>query len=372
VGLISYSLYLWHWPLIVFARYFSAGDLTKSQTAAVIALALIAAVISYKFIESPFRGKGSPITRGQVFSFGFAASSGSLALALVIVSLHGFPGRYSGTTREVELGNIARKTDYREVCPNFLADVHILADINFCTFGEDAPKKILFWGDSHVQQLYPLVEKLYTDGSLGGHGAIFAISNGCIPSAELNGLGRARHCNAFANLVMQRALQESDIDTVFIGFNTWWSIRRTVCRSFDDKCIESISSENAGRVFLQELGVKIQALRKKGKNVIISLPFPVFNKSIPDLQIRNAVFGRFGVTANAVELTLPSVREDIATLAQNTGAEIFDPRTSLCRPNCVTELNGLSIYLDQEHLVASQVGILEDNLRQTLDNSVHK
>lgn len=287
-----------------------------------------------------------------------------------IVAFHGFPGRYRGASREVVLGNIIRKTDYREVCSNFLTDVHTLADINFCTLGDDAPKKILFWGDSHVQQLYPLVEKLYTEGSLGGHGAVFAIANGCIPSVNLNGLGRGPHCNAFANLVMRRALQESDIDTVFIGFNTWWSIRRTVCRSVNDKCIESISSADASRVFLRELGLIIRKLRERGKSVIICLPFPFFNKSIPDLQIRNAVFGRFGFRANAIELTLPSIREDFAALAQNTRAEIFDPRASLCRPDCITELNGVSIYRDQEHLVASQIGILLDNLRQTLNNSL--
>jgi hypothetical protein len=179
-------------------------------------------------------------------------------------------------------------------------------------------------------------------------------------------LRRGWHCNAFANLVMQRVLKE-DIDTVFIAFHTWWSIGPSLCRSVNDKCIQSISSEDAVHVFLPELGEKIQTLRERGKRVIISLPFPLFDKSIPDLQIRNAVFGR---TARAKELTLPSVRDDIAAIARKTGAEIFDPRASLCRPDCITEVNGVAIYRDQQHLVASQVGILRGNLKQALDQSL--
>ena len=48
----------------------------------------LAAVISYKFIESPFRGKGSPLTRGQVFSFGFAARRGVPPLPEIAVHVH--------------------------------------------------------------------------------------------------------------------------------------------------------------------------------------------------------------------------------------------------------------------------------------------
>jgi hypothetical protein len=54
-------------------------------------------------------------------------------------------------------------------------------------------------------------------------------------------------------------------------------------------------------------------------------------------------------------------------VARGTGAEIFDPRESLCSAgHCITQLRGVSIYKDDNYLAASQVGILEDTFRQAL------
>ena len=111
----------------------------------------------------------------------------------------------------------------------------------------------------------------------------------------------------------------------------------------------------------------IQKLKMRGKRVIVSLPFPIFDKSIPDLQARNAVLQRFGLVEVATEITLPSVRDQLASVAESMGAEIFDPRKSLCRNrDCITEVDGVSIYKDHSHIAASQIGILEDDLERAL------
>lgn len=104
-----------------------------------------------------------------------------------------------------------------------------------------------------------------------------------------------------------------------------------------------------------------------GKRVIVSLPFPIYDKSIPDLEVRNAVFGWIGLAGQATDLTLPSVRGRVASIAKHTGAEIFDPRQSLCPDQgCITALGGVSIYKDDNHLAASQVGLLEKDMERTL------
>ena len=55
VGLISYSLYLWHWPVIVFARYQGLFFGTPGQTIAILAISVLLAVVSWRFIEVPFK-----------------------------------------------------------------------------------------------------------------------------------------------------------------------------------------------------------------------------------------------------------------------------------------------------------------------------
>jgi peptidoglycan/LPS O-acetylase OafA/YrhL len=371
LGLVSYSLYLCHWPIIVFTRYFSAEELTPITTVWVIILSLATAFLSFRFIESPFRGSGSRITRQRIFALGFAASMVSAIIGFVIVYGRGLPGRYDETTRQLVLENTERKEDYQEECGNWKHEIHTMSDIKFCEVDASRPsprssKRILFWGDSHVQQLYPLIKKLNDDGGLQDHGALLAIANGCAPTEHLNSIGKGYYCDTFAKFAMARA-EDQDVDTVFIGFNTWWVSHEAICLSVDSRCVERLSVEETRHRFLHELAGQIHVLKMHGKRVIVSLPFPMFDKSIPDLEVRNAVFGRFGLGGVATDITRPEFGDEVASVSRSAGAEIFDPRKSLCsKQGCITEFNGVSIYKDDNHIAASQVGILESNLREIL------
>jgi hypothetical protein len=368
IGVISYSLYLWHWPLIVFARYFSAGDLTTFQKTAALLLSAVLAFISFEFIEGPFRGRESPFSRRQVFSLGLAASMLSLAVGFAIYLHQGFPGRYDSATRQLVLENTERKRDFQEVCENWKTEVHSMADIHFCTLGPGTSRKIMFWGDSHVQQLYPLIKQLHDSGKFADLGVLIAIANGCAPAEHLNAVEKGFHCDSFSHFAKIRA-EEADVDTVFIGFNTWWAVNEFLCPSVDGQCVGTISVEEARRRVLQELTECIQKLRAEGKKVIVSLPFPMYDKSIPDLEIRNAVFGRFGLAGVAKDITLPVMHDDVSGMAKSAGAQIFDPRESLCdKQSCLTQLNGVSIYIDEDHIAASQIHLLADNFKQVLQS----
>ena len=105
---------------------------------------------------------------------------------------------------------------------------------------------------THVQQLYPLIKRMYDNGELRPHGAVLAIANACLPAEDMNTLGKGFHCDSFAHFAMIRA-EEADIETVFIGFNTWWSVHEDVCPSVNGRCVSRISPEEAANRFLQEL-----------------------------------------------------------------------------------------------------------------------
>ena len=370
IGLISYSLYLWHWPMLVFSRYFAAGDLTGLETAVVIGLALLAAVISFECIEKPFRGK-STVNSRQIFALGGAATALSLVMGLAIWCQHGFPGRYASQTRTLIAENTERKNDFLEECGNWRKEIHTINDISFCRMepAKSRPnsfKLIMFWGDSHVQQLYPLIKKMHDAGELQGRGVLLTASNGCTPAEHFNRIQKGFHCDAFAKFALMRAEQD-DVDAVFLAFNTWWATHLDICPSVDGTCVGKPSLEETRQLFVDELSDDIHSLRSLGKRVIVSLPFPMFDKSIPDLEIRNAVFDRFGLGGIAKDITSPAFRDQVAWVARSAGAEIFDPRESLCHDGgCITQVNGVSIYKDDSHIAASQIGILEDELRETL------
>src|SRR4029079_2274193 len=83
IGLISYSLYLVHWPIIVFARYVLLRNLVGWEIGAAIALAFVLAYGSYRFIDRPFSRPRSPISQKQLFTSTAAVLAGMSALGII-------------------------------------------------------------------------------------------------------------------------------------------------------------------------------------------------------------------------------------------------------------------------------------------------
>jgi peptidoglycan/LPS O-acetylase OafA/YrhL len=364
IGMISYSLYLWHWPILVLAKDFRAGPLSNSDIAAVVTSSVLLAFLSFEFVESPFRGGQSRFGRRQVFCLGMAACVLSAIAGLVIYWSRGLPQRFSESTKQEIAENSERQADYLDACSNWKKEIRSETDINFCRLGTQSSRTIMFWGDSHVQQLYPLIQHIFDQGGLYGQNAIFAIDEGCALAEHLNRPDPGFHCDSFAKYAMARA-EQSDVDVVFIGFAA--PPARILCPSINGRCIGNISTEEADSRLLQELSTYIHRLRTLGKRVIVSLPFPLYDKSIPELQVRNAILRAWGSVETATDRTLPSTRDKIASVAVGSGAELFDPRRSLCSAKgCITEVAGVSIYRDFSHLAKSQIGILEADMKSTL------
>ena len=366
IGVISYSLYLWHWPILVFSRRFLTRPLTGAETAFMIAASLILAFLSFELIESPFRGGASPVSRRQIFSGALTVSLLSITIGYVMYSSHGLPGRYDRATQQLVAKNVKSKNDYYgDACSNWKRPIHSITDINFCSLGPASAKKVMYLGDSQVQQLYPLLQKMYDAGELRDKGVVFAVNQGCPVAERINRVGF--FCDSFTHFALERA-REQDIDTVYIGFIVWPRLRGVgFCESANGKCIQTISGEQGRRIFFDELEQHIHDLRVLGKRVILSLPFPVYEESIPDLEIRDAVLGKFGLSRSATELTVAGARNQELSIARSTGAVVFDPRESLCRRGqCVTAIDGVSIYRDNVHITASGIETLHDEMKRVL------
>lgn len=92
IGLVSYSWYLWHWPLLSLARVCSDEDISLKTGLAIAAASFAVAVLSWKFIETPFRKSTSP---PRTLLLRYAALNGMLLVAASSLWLsHGLPRRY--------------------------------------------------------------------------------------------------------------------------------------------------------------------------------------------------------------------------------------------------------------------------------------
>ena len=371
IGAISYSLYLWHWPLIFFAKYYAMGGLGWDVRAAILLASLTMATISYQWIEMPFRRPGGTWPRPRILRWGGGAIAAAMAAGIAIVALHGIPQRFDTETRALIAANENSKAQHGtgSPCSHWRDDIHGISEVARCVLGADRPRKVLFWGDSHLSVLQDAIDELYAQGETGGRGVLFAIGPACTPTQRTVLIRPNTNCGKLAHYTLLRA-EQSDVDAVFFVFSSWWAIYPTTpfCIVADGACQRSVTSTAEARsLVLAELAQTIAMLRSEGKTVIVSLPFPIYNRSIPDLEIHNAIFAD---TLRPRRLDTDSFREQLRQVALAQGAILFDPREALCPgKECLYQVGGVSIYRDDSHLGAGQTSILEPTLAAALNGA---
>jgi len=168
IGLISYSLYLWHWPLLVFSQYSSTQTDMESQswqyrTGLLLASAGLAA-ISWKWIETPFRKRLLCARRPQIFSFAAGTTATLVLLGFMVYWKHGMPSRIPD--RALTFDDFGSHYAFRNE-----TTVAQAADGQFPDLGPmDAGQSIqvLVWGDSHAMAITPVVDELCRKYSVRG------------------------------------------------------------------------------------------------------------------------------------------------------------------------------------------------------------
>jgi peptidoglycan/LPS O-acetylase OafA/YrhL len=156
IGLISYSLYLWHWPLLVFSKYQAREVQSAGFRASLLAASIMLSIFSWKFIETPIRKNWILRERRQIFGFAGISMAALLGLGLLIFYGNGFPSRFSA------------KVLYYADSWNHRAFLNVISldqakAGQFVELGSqdtNKPVSVLIWGDSHAMALTPVLDGL--------------------------------------------------------------------------------------------------------------------------------------------------------------------------------------------------------------------
>ena len=185
IGLISYSLYLWHWPLIVFSKYLILRDLTPLEIIGIILITFLFSILSLKFIEQPFRGIKPVIqNRKQLF---ILASVVILIFSIIATVIHltdGIRGRFpemSSILKDIEADPGWVKAGENEKKTKRLSKGEIPARVGSMS---TIPCFIL-WGDSHARALIPAIEIQANHHSVSG---FIATQSGHPPILGIDGI----------------------------------------------------------------------------------------------------------------------------------------------------------------------------------------
>lgn len=359
IGLISYSAYLWHYPLFAFARIRSIDPPSQMVFFALVLTALLFAYISWKYIEQPFRNR-NVVERRTVFVTAATGSGVLLAFGLAGFITNGFPSRWDAQVLQVASANQKHRAQlYAGGCHLRGSD----ATPKACVRGAstDTPTYAI-WGDSHAGILVHELEESFTER---GMSFVQYTKNNCPVSVGLNVKpfrGEDQNCEDFTRTVV-RDLNDKAIQTVIVASRWLQYLEEGI-----DPHSLSVSLPRNG--LYTEFGTEtnlvmaayteaIRSLLRGLHRVIIIYPVPESERDVPKsltkLVISNSL-EPFSLTTdyNQISQSLSKVNEVFDALGEDPNLVRIKPEELLCNTyttaSCVAQLNGVPLYFDSEHL----------------------
>lgn len=339
LGKISYSLYLWHWPIIVFASYVLVRPMTDGERGLALAAMLALAVLSWRFVERPFRDRAMPARR--VVAFGALGTAALAAAAAGLLVSAGLPSRLSPAAARI---NAAVATNYR--CP--ISDYLVFGASRACVMAlpsrvpQDADVVLL--GNSHAQMYAPLVTQVIADRGMTG---LLVPANGCLPIAEFN---FSVECGAIAQTNIDAAigLPRARIVVIGLAYSTYG--RPLLDRSGQPVAVQGLDGIVAG------LAATIDRLRAAGKQVILIGPIAQPGWDIASFLSRGLAFGR--PTTHPIDAPYPAFLTEFAPVFDRLGNRddviLIRPDTVQCAADrCRYLIDGNSLFADSNHLAAA-------------------
>jgi peptidoglycan/LPS O-acetylase OafA/YrhL len=354
VGLISYSWYLWHWPVFVYASYAAVDGLSPLELGGLMLLSLVLGYLSWRFVETPFREKRLLPGRKAILA---TACVGILCLGLTGVALRkadGVPSRLS--EQALRYAQAKKWSPELMAC---MADKDTPDERLFCHFGpKGSSVSALVWGDSHATALIPALEVAAKRHDISLVEASFA---GCVPLDGLENIARCAHFNHR----VEKAMAEQSFSDVVLAAR--WSLYLYGQMSGDkehalkDPATGQYVRAIAEQRFAQGLRERIKGLRTAGHRVWLVKEVPLQEIIVPYRLSRLAMMhrpvDREGLPVAEHLKRQAFISQLFAELAAaDSGVAVLDPAPLLCGADglCRVELNGRALYTDDNHL--SDVG----------------
>jgi peptidoglycan/LPS O-acetylase OafA/YrhL len=358
VGLISYPLYLWHWPLLAFGRIVQPDGMAIATVLTLVGAAFLLAWATYRWVEKPIRfgrlksGKAVPA---------LCASMGALALIGVTALADLLHTRLTNP--------LTTKIDRAIGDWNYPAgDFNFKKADGFRFLREQGTRagSVMFIGDSHIEQYWSRVKALTDRKDAQVRSAIFATNPGCPPVPDANRVDPGYSCHKFFEFAV-KAAGDGNVDTVvfgaaweayFVPQRAGASPRNTIFSVLDPSRVTlTWSAPEADRMFA-EFGRKLMGLRAQGKKVVLLLPNAssrAFSPSsmFPDRLDPAGPVKRVPYVARSEfsEFERPVV-ERLKAVAASAGATVVDPMDYFCdNSKCPTiTADGQPIYSDSNHI----------------------
>jgi peptidoglycan/LPS O-acetylase OafA/YrhL len=351
IGLISYSLYLWHWPIYVFARYMSVGEELPVQTVALFLGATFAvAVLSWKYIETPVRSRKILASRKHLFVVIFSVTAIIALTGAAFYVGQGFPARFSAEINQYASA-LEEESPHRGECHMMSPEkIRAQGPCAIGNIGKEGIADFLAIGDSFLDSLSPLLVKMADDNGVKG---FLASYDSCPPlidiyrsnqqkSYDCRGVNRETY--AFAEktgvkrvLLVARWQEYADLFYLSDRIDAFPRLKEEREDFLRQKIIETVE-------YWQSKGVEVW---------IVKVP-PSYGVSLPRYLALQLRLGR----EIPEGMSLAEHRRENASIGSvfaeigDANVRFIDTADLLCElyGNCHLEFAGKSLYRDSHHL----------------------
>jgi len=365
IGLISYPLYLWHWPLLSFAEILENGVVSREIRIAVVVSSFFLAWLTYRYVESPIRfGRRKVLMVWVLLLFmpvmmiagllaykgNIAAKNDSGALAKIVAATKDweYPGNLEPFDSELE-GTYIYKSERSEIT--------------------------LFIGDSHVEQYASRVVRQIQHQPSVSNSAVFITDGGCVfISGVYEDSPIHRKCGAIRDYALKFA-RSNEVKTVVIG-GAWGSYLYYL--NYDGEELNA----SGYQYYIFDQGTQISMRGGKGVNLALSRLKELLKNLSQTKKVYLLLDNPSGAqydphrffsgnrltgytttnTNNKMTVTVAidphqvAVHDTLVRLADQLGIDVIDPLPSLCKGSlCMRALHGQPVYMDEDHLRASFV-----------------
>ena len=343
IGLLSYSFYLWHWPVVAFMNYLDAGasdSLGKAGRTLLMALVLGLSWCSWRWVETPVRLGRILKSRRALFSAALAVSALLLAAGAGLVIKQGFPESQDPQVLRFSCAGVedrARRAWQDEPEDAFRDTLPVLGRKN-----PSKQPRVLLWGDSHAMTLAPVLsswcEELGESGLLAAHSATVPMFG----YYRKTRTGLDSRGPAWAEAVFE-IIRKHRIPEVIL--TAYWK--------------ESTGRDPA--LFASALLKTVQRLRGAGARVWLVLDVPEMPFQVPRALAFHQKLPWLITDPRRLVTTKETHAENNRLLLRlvpeltKAGAQVLNPSTLLFNQDgrCRIEQDGVPLYGDSHHLTIS-------------------
>lgn len=346
-GNISYSLYLWHWPILVYLNYTSV-ELTLTTQLASILVTYIISILSWKYIEQPFRNM-------KLRSFSETSKKIYLLPTLVLISISligilykGYPQRFTPEIVQMEqalntFSNISRKG-----CHSPFRNSTDLPNAN-CIIGEhneqNTKANVFIIGDSHANHFVPFLEPFIKSSNLLGMDYTL---DQCVPVSELmwgTNLHLSKKCRA-RNELAYDYIENNSFDFIVLAAS-WPTL--TTTKIFNEYNVTNKAEKE--HLFSSMLMESVEKIVNTGAVPIIVEDTPSLGGISAKCPVKKEVFN------NKLECSITmldnNLMKNVLTKLANRfpSLVILTPSKLYCHLNiCSMQVNNTPLYRDDNHL----------------------